>query len=34
VSHFTPLSFAENMGAMLLFGLIVSYCARRVGPGF
>ena len=27
--QFKPLSFAENMLAMLLFGLIVSLCARR-----
>jgi len=26
--HFTALSFGENLAAMLLFGLIVSYCAR------
>jgi hypothetical protein len=30
VPHFTVLSFAENMAAMLLFGLIIAYCARRV----
>lgn len=29
VPHFTVLSFAENMAAMLLFGLIIAYCARR-----
>ena len=30
--HFSPLSFAENMAAMLLFGLIVAYfAARRAG---
>jgi hypothetical protein len=28
--HFTVASFAENMAAMLLFGLIISYCAKRV----
>ena len=28
--HFTSLSFAENMAAMLLFGLIIAYFARRV----
>jgi|SRR6476646_2636512 len=28
VPHFTALSFSENLAAMLLFGLIVSYCAR------
>jgi uncharacterized membrane protein YagU involved in acid resistance len=27
--HFSPLSFAENMAAMLLFGLIVAYVGRR-----
>ena len=26
--HFTPLSFAENMAAMLLFSLIVAVAAR------
>jgi hypothetical protein len=29
VPHFTVAGFAENMAAMLLFGLIVSWCARR-----
>lgn len=29
VPHFTALSFTENMAAMLLFGLIVAYCAKR-----
>jgi hypothetical protein len=28
INHFTPLSFAENLAAMLLFGLIVAFCAR------
>jgi uncharacterized membrane protein YagU involved in acid resistance len=28
VPHFTPLLFIENMAAMLLFGLIIAYCAR------
>jgi uncharacterized membrane protein YagU involved in acid resistance len=27
--HFTPAGFAENMAAMLLFGLIVSWFATR-----
>jgi hypothetical protein len=27
--HFTPMRFAANVVAMLLFGLIVAYCARR-----
>jgi hypothetical protein len=27
--HFTPLSFAENMAAMLVFGSIVAYVAAR-----
>ncbi|MFZ0869604.1 MAG: hypothetical protein WAM90_02635, partial [Rhodanobacter sp.] len=27
-THFTPAGFVENMLAMLLFGLIVAYCAR------
>ena len=27
--HFSPLSFAENMAAMLLFGLIVAYVGWR-----
>ena len=27
--HFSPLWFAENMAAMLLFGLIVAYVGRR-----
>ena len=26
--HFTPLSFAENMAAMVLFGLIIALAAR------
>ena len=29
INHFTPVSFAENLAAMLLFGLIVAFCARR-----
>lgn len=28
ISHFTPASFIENLLAMLVFGLIVSICAR------
>jgi uncharacterized membrane protein YagU involved in acid resistance len=28
--HFTSLKFAENMAAMLLFGLIVAFFARRL----
>lgn len=27
--HFSPLSFAENLLAMLIFGLIVAYVAQR-----
>jgi hypothetical protein len=27
--HFSPLSFAENMAAMLLFGLIVAFVGQR-----
>jgi len=26
--HFTPLSFAENMAPMVLFGLIIALAAR------
>jgi hypothetical protein len=29
--HFTSVKFAENMAAMLLFGLIVAFFCRRVG---
>jgi uncharacterized membrane protein YagU involved in acid resistance len=29
--HFTSVKFAENMVAMLLFGLIVAFFARRIG---
>jgi uncharacterized membrane protein YagU involved in acid resistance len=29
--HFTPLSFALNMAAMLVFGLIVAFAASRDG---
>jgi hypothetical protein len=28
--HFTPVKFVENMAAMLLFGLIVAFFARRL----
>ena len=30
--HVTMTSFAENLTAMILFGLIVSYIARRMSP--
>jgi uncharacterized membrane protein YagU involved in acid resistance len=30
--HFTPWHFAENMFAMLLFGLIIAFFARGVAP--
>jgi len=29
INHFTPASFIENLVAMLVFGLIISICARR-----
>lgn len=29
INHFKPLSFVENLAAMLLFGLIVAWFARR-----
>jgi len=29
--HFTPVKFAANMAAMLLFGLIVAFFSRRLG---
>lgn len=29
VNHFSPAGFVENLLAMLVFGLIVSICARR-----
>jgi uncharacterized membrane protein YagU involved in acid resistance len=29
--HFTPGKFAANMAAMLLFGLVVAFFARRIG---
>lgn len=28
--HFKPMKFAENMAAMLLFGLIIAFFARRL----
>lgn len=28
INHFAPVPFVENLLAMLLFGLIVSFCAR------
>ena len=28
INHFTPASFIENLAAMLVFGLIVAFCAR------
>jgi uncharacterized membrane protein YagU involved in acid resistance len=31
VPHFTMLKFSENMLAMLLFGLIIAFFARRLG---
>ena len=32
--HFTPESFAKNMAAMMVYGLIISACARwRMGAG-
>jgi uncharacterized membrane protein YagU involved in acid resistance len=33
VPSFTPLTLAENLAAMLLFGVIVAFFARRVGEG-
>jgi hypothetical protein len=30
VPHFTPVKFAANMAAMLLFGLIVAFFSRRI----
>jgi hypothetical protein len=32
MAHFSPAKFAENMAAMLLFGLIVAFFARRAVP--
>jgi hypothetical protein len=31
--HFTSVKFAANLAAMLLFGLIVAFFARRLSPG-
>jgi hypothetical protein len=31
--HFSPWSFAENMAAMLVFGLIVAFAAQRAARG-
>jgi hypothetical protein len=28
INHFTPTTFVESLAAMLLFGLIVAFCAR------
>ena len=28
INHFTAVSFVENLAAMLLFGLIIAFCAR------
>lgn len=28
INHFTPVSFAENLLAMLVFGLIIAFCTR------
>jgi hypothetical protein len=33
VNHFTPATFVENLAAMLLFGLIVAFNARRFLDG-
>lgn len=32
ISHFTPAKFVANLAAMLLFGLIVAFFARRAFP--
>ncbi|MGH8114546.1 MAG: hypothetical protein ACREPS_05755 [Rhodanobacteraceae bacterium] len=29
INHFTPAKFLENMAAMLIFGLIIAFSARR-----
>lgn len=29
INHFTPAAFALNLLAMLVFGVIIAYCARR-----
>jgi hypothetical protein len=31
--RFSLLSFAGNLAAMFLFGLIIAFCARRSGEG-
>jgi uncharacterized membrane protein YagU involved in acid resistance len=31
LTHFTPFKFAANLLAMLLFGLIIAFCARATG---
>lgn len=28
INHFAPASFVENLAAMLVFGLIIAFCAR------
>jgi FtsH-binding integral membrane protein len=33
IAHFKPLSFVENLLAMLLFGLIIASIANRFGIG-
>jgi hypothetical protein len=33
IPHFTPVSAAENLAAMLLFGLIVAFFARTTAKG-
>jgi hypothetical protein len=33
IPHFTAMKFAENMAAMLVFGLIVAFFARRLRGG-
>lgn len=32
INHFTPAKFVENLLAMLVFGLIIAFCAKRF-PG-
>ena len=32
INHFTPAKFVENLPAMLVFGLIIAFCAKRF-PG-
>ena len=29
INHFTPMKFAENLVAMLVYGSIIAFCARR-----